>query len=76
MQKAIKILRLALTIILIPLSILTFMALTDIRRNAEPDLSSEWFVTGTFFYITILYISVNLYYCITKQGLKSINHKL
>lgn len=61
MVKLIKFLRVFLTLILIPLAFLTFLALTDIMHNAEPDLTSEWIVTGAFFYTTILFIIVNLF---------------
>jgi len=60
MKKLIKSVRLALTFILLILSVFAFAAGTDIYHNLEPDLSQEWLIFNLFFYLCCFYIVVNL----------------
>lgn len=60
MKKIIKNLRLILTFILLIFGILAYLAGTDIYHGAEPDLSVEWNIFSTFFYLAYLYIIINV----------------
>ena len=60
MKKITRFLRVFLTIVLIPGSVFAFLAGNDIYHGTEPDLTLEWTVFSTFFYLCCFYFLVNL----------------
>lgn len=60
MKKIIQNLRLILTFILLIFGILAYLAGTDIYHGTEPNLSVEWNIFSTFFYLAYLYIIINV----------------
>ena len=55
-----KIIRAALTIILLFYFIPTILSGLDILKGSEPDLSSEWIIVGIYLILSLVYSIVNL----------------
>ncbi|MEE4177887.1 MAG: hypothetical protein V2I46_10290 [Bacteroides sp.] len=60
MKKIIRFLRVFLTILLIPGAFFAFLAGTDIFHGIEPDLTLEWTIFSSFFYLCCFFFLVNL----------------
>jgi|GEM_PF-3394521 len=67
MAKIIKKIRFVFSFILLGLGIFAFLAGTDIYHGTEPDLSTEWLIFSSFFYLSLLYILINLAEFFIKQ---------
>jgi hypothetical protein len=50
-----------LTPVLLVLGIFAFLAGTDIYHGTEPNLSTEWSIFSSFFYLAYLYIVIDLF---------------
>jgi len=59
-MKIIKTFRLILSPILLIWGVFAFLAGTDIYHDIEPDLSNEWFIFSTFFYLSYLFVVINV----------------
>jgi hypothetical protein len=60
MKKIIKTIRFVISFILLGFGFFAFLAGTDIYHGTEPDLSSEWFILSSFFYLSYLFVIINV----------------